>query len=1003
MDDFQREVPVLFRKYEVKKKIGQGAFGAVYLGKSISDGRSVAIKVEKKTIARPSLESEAFILANLKGEGIPEILSYGKRKNYTVLVEPLLGQNLFNVFINNNMCFPLEDICLMSIQFIERIHFVHSNFIIHRDIKPDNFLIGRDDPNIIYLVDFGLSKKYRSSKTKKHVQFSITGKLTGTIRFSSPNAIRGGEQSRKDDLVSIGYMIIFLMKKKLPWQNIKAKNDVERYIKIYRMKKQLKAEMLCQNLPEEMTRYMRYVLHLGFEENPNYKLLADLFKSILKKNKLDYEKLLFSWIKPSDIAKIKKKADLHKRKSSSRERLLKKISQNLDIKQRELSSDPDNNSYDTASKTKIGPSNIKVVRNDSKDNFDISVQLTQNNSKIGNTNTLVLNFEKTINNQLIAEFDEVDKQMESKDTLNNNKETLTFEKEKLSDINMNIINHLKQNKNDNSEVNKIQNNLKPDSAMNQKNKKNNEFYDISMGDNIFNTEKNMKYKGNINFENVSKFPERNNFENKNQNNEINSFKNIDFKKQNKNEIYTLLQNNEHNNGNHIDKIQENKNIKNINLNQNLNREDFYNDDSNQRKMIDYKKNNINEKEVKNPNKKTLIDDRVKNIVNALKNDKKTNQNLENDNNINKNHMNNKKMIHKQKGNNQIKNNEEQNIINKGNMPQKNMNNKNIKNFKNNFNPNELNLDDINNIKQKLFNKKNKNINPQFNPNNTENNQKPNDFMQNELNNNIMNNNFNNNNFIINTEPTNINAQRMKMHKNITYQKDLIGRQNNFDNDFNNLNHDFNNNNNFEMNINNNMRKREDNLFPDNSGDNYYPSREDKMMNNRQKGKNHQMMGNYMENLNNMGKIQDYDYDNQMNNINNMRNKNINKMKNMKNMGKMKNINNLRNNNNMNNINNMTYQNKMNNMYNINNINNMKYMNKNNGSKKNQKPNNQNFNAYKNQDLFQQSQFNNMNNFPDNNNYNFNNYNNKNYNPLFNNIQNQDTNFGQYSNFPDDNI
>ena len=86
MDDFQREVPVLFRKYEVKKKIGQGAFGAVYLGKSISDGRSVAIKVEKKTIARPSLESEAFILANLKGEGIPEILSYGKRKNYTVLV-----------------------------------------------------------------------------------------------------------------------------------------------------------------------------------------------------------------------------------------------------------------------------------------------------------------------------------------------------------------------------------------------------------------------------------------------------------------------------------------------------------------------------------------------------------------------------------------------------------------------------------------------------------------------------------------------------------------------------------------------------------------------------------------------------------------------------------------------------------------------------------------------------------------------------------------------------
>ena len=107
------------------------------------------------------------------------------------------------------MQFALEDICLIAIQVIERIQFVHSRFIIHRDIKPDNFLIGLDDPNIIYIVDFGLSKKYRSSATKRHVPFRITGKLTGTMRFSSPNALRGGEQSRKDDLISIGYMIIY--------------------------------------------------------------------------------------------------------------------------------------------------------------------------------------------------------------------------------------------------------------------------------------------------------------------------------------------------------------------------------------------------------------------------------------------------------------------------------------------------------------------------------------------------------------------------------------------------------------------------------------------------------------------------------------------------------------------------------------------------------------------------------------------------------------------------
>ena len=1021
MDDFQREVPVLFKKYEVKKKIGQGAFGAVYLGKSISDGRYVAIKVEKKTIARPSLESEAFILTDLKGIGIPEILSYGKRKNYTVLVEPLLGENLFSAFIKNGMCFALEDMCLMSIQIIERIQFVHSRYIIHRDIKPDNFLIGRDDPNIIYLVDFGLSKKYRSSKTKKHVQFSITGKLTGTIRFSSPNAIRGGEQSRKDDLISIGYMIIFLMKKKLPWQNIKAQNDIERYIKIYKMKKTLKPEILCQSLPEEMTRFMRYVLHLGFEENPNYKYLGDLFKSILKKHKLDYDKLLFSWIKPSDIAKIKNPKDIHKRKSSSRDRLLKKISRNLDMKQKELSSDSDNNSYEAVQKTNINPSNMRVVRNDSKDNFDLSVQLTQNNSKIGNTTTLVLNFEKTINNQLIAVFDEVDNQMESKDTLNNNKETTTFEKEKLSDMNVNILNKLKQNKNNkfiNSDINKIKKNLKPDKAMNQKNNKIPEFSDISMGDNIFSAENNAKYRENFNLRNENNLAEQKNLKIKNNNNEINSFNNINFKNQETNDIYDLLQNK--NNGPKMNEFQENNNLKNKNLKQNLKKNYIFNEDSNQPKLEENIKNNTKREEGKNQNKKTLIDKRVIDMVNALKNNEKNEQNFDNKNNNNSNNNmgnnHNNKMLLQQNQNNLMQKNENQNNnINKGNILKKNMNNKNNKKYNNNFNnQNELNLENINNIQQKLFNKKNKNINSQFNPNNTENNQRKNELMPNQLNNNLMfNNNFNNDNFIMNTEPTDIREKRMKLqkNKNMTFQKNLTGCQNNFNNDFNNFNNDLNNNNdNFGINLNNKMNKREDFLFPDNSEGNAYSPIEEKMM-NRKKGKNPQMNDNYSGHFNNMEELKVHN--NQIDIMNNMKIKN--KMKNMKNTGKMKNINNLKNNNNMNNINdinNIIYQNKMNNMKkmnnmnninNINNMNNMRYIAPNSDSKKNQRFHN-NFNAHKNQDIFQQPKFNNMNHFPDNNNYNFNMQNNNiNYTPFYNDMKNIDTNFGQYSNFPDDNI
>ena len=179
-----------------------------------------------------------------------------------------MGKSLLDIFNERKKYLkylPIEDICGIAIQILQRIKHIHSKNIIHRDIKPDNFWIGRKDPKVIYLIDFGLSKKYRSSITYKHIKFRITGQLTGSVRFASANALRGGEQSRRDDLESIGYMIIFFMRKKLPWQGLTGNTKMDRYKKVYKMKKNIRPEDLCKGLPPQVTDYMRYVKKLGFD------------------------------------------------------------------------------------------------------------------------------------------------------------------------------------------------------------------------------------------------------------------------------------------------------------------------------------------------------------------------------------------------------------------------------------------------------------------------------------------------------------------------------------------------------------------------------------------------------------------------------------------------------------------------------------------------------------------------------------------------------------------
>lgn len=293
MDDIKNLVGTTINNYTITKYINSGSFGNVFEAVHKKTGDKVALKIPIKNDERdglPSIMSEARIYKNIANpsNGIAN-MKIMKHKDSKIIVMDLLGPSLESL-LSKHKRFGMKTIILLAMSMIDIMKHIHTCGYIHRDIKPDNFAVGYDNTSKLYCIDFGLSKKYLK-KNGEHINFSDKKKFCGTARYASIAAHTNQEQSRKDDLESILYILVYMYKGKLPWQGIKHKDKKERYRLIGEKKQQVTPEELCEGMSKEFVVFLKYVRNLDFDEKPHYSALKKMFLKLYKSRNYKNDKL----------------------------------------------------------------------------------------------------------------------------------------------------------------------------------------------------------------------------------------------------------------------------------------------------------------------------------------------------------------------------------------------------------------------------------------------------------------------------------------------------------------------------------------------------------------------------------------------------------------------------------------------------------------------------------------------------------------------------------------
>jgi casein kinase 1 len=290
---------IINNKYKVIKYIGSGSFGDVYQVINKKTNELFALKVpiitEEKNGQRMLLD-EAKIYKHLSNpeKGIANI-KVTKQKNKKMIVMDLLGPNIEYLFQKHKK-FSLQSVIRLAIMMIDILQYIHSNGYIHRDLKPENFVIGGNgtEKSKLFCIDFGLAKKF-IKKDGTHIDFCDKKKFCGTAKFASIAAHENCEQSRKDDLEGIAYILIYLYKGKLPWQGIKTKDKKKRYKLIYDEKMKHTPEELCKGMPREFIVFFNYIKTLSFDEKPPYSSFKKMFTKLYDRMEYNGNGTQFEW------------------------------------------------------------------------------------------------------------------------------------------------------------------------------------------------------------------------------------------------------------------------------------------------------------------------------------------------------------------------------------------------------------------------------------------------------------------------------------------------------------------------------------------------------------------------------------------------------------------------------------------------------------------------------------------------------------------------------------